>query len=268
MQCLLRAINCSFKIATSKKSLIGRKLAPIVYQATDCVNPLDSPEGLSVVDELFMELFVRGEQPILITAFESASELEMKNYLLKPDERWQIANERFWIILSIKELWTFFKEKQFICIHLFTSQTQMVRNPEFKEFTREEARRLIELSDIQLGILIKSSGRVSVKTLVNQYGEDYDAEFNKGKHCSSQFIDEIDETNPNSSQQISSLKVDCLSQSTESESVRSKSSQIERLETITGCTWDKTWSVKDAKGLLTRIELYFPERKWKELATQ
>lgn len=31
--------------------------------------------------------------------------------------------------------------------------------------------------------------------------------------------------------------------------------------------WDKTWSVKDAKGMLTRIELYFPERKWKELTT-
>ena len=173
-----------------------------MYQATDCINPLDSPEGLSVVDELFMELFVRGDQPILVTAFESVSELEMKNYLLKPDDRWQIANEKFWIMLSIKELWTFFKEKQFICIHLFTDKTQMIRNPEFKDFTQIEAKRLIEMSDIQLGILIKASGRVSVKTLVNQYGEDYDAEFEKGKAALSQHqeVDEIDETNPTMSQ--------------------------------------------------------------------
>lgn len=91
MSYLLRVTSCSFQIAMSKSRIKSSKLAPIVYQATDCVQPLDSAEGLSVVDELFMELFVRGDQPILITAFESVSELEMKNYLLKPEERWRIA---------------------------------------------------------------------------------------------------------------------------------------------------------------------------------
>lgn len=144
----------------------------------------------------------------------------------------------------------------------------MIRNPEFKEFTRNEARRLIEMSDIQLGILIKASGRVSVKTLVNQYGEDYDREFDKGKvHSSLNELEEIDETNPTLSQQASLSKYDGMSQISERESVKRKSSQFERLEAITGCVWDKTWSVKDAKGLLTRIELYFPEQKWKELTT-
>ncbi len=118
-----------FAIDMSKLRMKVRILAPVVYQGTDCVQALDTPEGKSVIDELFNELFVRGDHPILVTAFESGSELEMKNYLLKPEERWTIANKKCWLIFGIKDLWPFFKEKQFICIHLFQSKLQMIRHP-------------------------------------------------------------------------------------------------------------------------------------------
>jgi hypothetical protein len=58
----------------------------------------------------------------------------MKNYLLKPHKREQIAEGKFWLIQKSKDcksildsLWKFIKDKYFVCIHLIYDKDSFIK---------------------------------------------------------------------------------------------------------------------------------------------
>ena len=63
---------------------------------------------------------------LVVTAFESINEIQMKNYLLKSDQRLQISSGQYWLVRKaegssksvLDNLWKFIKDKYFLCIHL------------------------------------------------------------------------------------------------------------------------------------------------------
>lgn len=67
---------------------------------------------------------------LVCTAFESGNEIAMKNYLLKPHKRLEIAKGQFWVVKSggLKECWKFIKDKYFLAIHFIYDEHKLIRN--------------------------------------------------------------------------------------------------------------------------------------------
>jgi len=75
-----------------------------------------------LIDYLFYE---QDNQVLVVTAFETINEIQMKNYLLKQPERLNIAGGKYFLITKdsdqvtiLENLWKFIKDKHFLCIHL------------------------------------------------------------------------------------------------------------------------------------------------------
>jgi hypothetical protein len=131
----------------------------------------------NVLDALF---FNEGDDStmLLITTFESFNEVEMKNYLLKPNKRLQIANGKYWIIRKdgtsksiLDHLWRFVRDKWFLCIHLVYDKDQLVKSLEIpgdcKDLNGHVADFVVK-SDICIGLLPKR-GNASVKSMLKAY---------------------------------------------------------------------------------------------------
>ena len=115
---------------------------------------------------------------LLITTFESFNEVEMKNYLLKPHKRLQIANGKYWIIRKdrssksiLDHLWRFVRDKWFLCIHLVYDKDQLVKSLEIPEDCKDVNGLIADFvvkSDICIGLLPKR-GNASVKSMLKAY---------------------------------------------------------------------------------------------------
>jgi len=114
---------------------------------------------------------------LVITAFESFNEVEMKSYLLKPHKRASIAQGKFWIIRKNEEaesifdnLWMFVKDKFFLCIHLMYDVNTLVRGfePSSDDNMEEQINEFVQKSDICIGLLPKK-GNASVKSMLKAY---------------------------------------------------------------------------------------------------
>lgn len=101
-------------------------------QATYSFKRLEDPESVKFVEELFSSLFCNGQ--IVLTMFESISEIDMKQYLVKPMQRWSICKGKCWIIRNINDIWRFIKDKHFVCIHLNYSKEQLLEPSFNNEF--------------------------------------------------------------------------------------------------------------------------------------
>ena len=62
---------------------------------------------------------------LIVTAFESINEIDMKAYLLKPHKRPKISQGKYWLLNKadnaksvLDQLWMFIKDKFFVCIHM------------------------------------------------------------------------------------------------------------------------------------------------------
>mmetsp|Transcript_33206 Transcript_33206/g.50896 ORF Transcript_33206/g.50896 Transcript_33206/m.50896 type:complete len:232 (-) Transcript_33206:1720-2415(-) len=86
----------------------------------------------------------RAGKYLVVTAFESGNEIDMKNYLLKPHKRIGICKGNFWIVkcedtqgddmedeldrfcTSLDDLWMLISDKCFLCIHLMYDPDHLV----------------------------------------------------------------------------------------------------------------------------------------------
>jgi len=103
------------------------------------------------------------EGDLVCTAFETANEVAMKRYLLKPHRRREIARDRFFVVRGgIREIWPFVKDKYFIAIHFKYDPEGLLVNGE------EDLGSFVEQSDIVLGLLFKR-GNASIKSMLKFY---------------------------------------------------------------------------------------------------
>jgi|LauGreDrversion4_2_1035121.scaffolds.fasta_scaffold764634_2 hypothetical protein len=74
---------------TSKLIKLYSRLGHLVYQGTYSTQQINEPEILNLMDKLIDDLLYF--KPVVITYFESPDEDEMKEYLLFPNKRFEIA---------------------------------------------------------------------------------------------------------------------------------------------------------------------------------
>lgn len=107
----------------------------------------------------------------LCTSFESANEISMKNYLLKPHKRISIAKGIIYVVKQggFKECWKFIKDKHFFVIHLkYDSQHLATNIPNEDINDKEKIADFVKNSDLCLGILTKR-GNASIKSMIKVY---------------------------------------------------------------------------------------------------
>ena len=129
----------------------------------------------TLIDKL---LFQESNQVLVVTAFESANENTMKNYLLKPHKRLKLAEGKYWIVSRqegqkspLENLWRFVKDKYFLCIHFVYDQDCLLKSFEPSVGgldDKELLAKFILQSDICLGLLPKK-GNASVKSMLKVY---------------------------------------------------------------------------------------------------
>ena len=113
---------------------------------------------------------------LVVTAFESFNEVEMKSYLLKPHKRAKISQGKFWVVKKgqassvMDNLWMFVKDKYFVCIHLMYDEKRFVKGfePTSGEKIEEQINKFVLKSDICIGFLPKK-GNASVKSMLKAY---------------------------------------------------------------------------------------------------
>lgn len=116
------------------------KLPPIVIQGSYTLpknDGFDEDQLEEQVRSVIENLLLSGSEStmLVVTAFESFNEVEMKSYLLKPHKRSKIAQGNFWVIRKTSDtqsifdnLWMFVKDKYFLCIHLVYDPKSLVKS--------------------------------------------------------------------------------------------------------------------------------------------
>lgn len=74
------------------------KLAPIVIQGSYHLPPLQDEEKLAEIERTCHKLLFNEESVLIVTAFETANENTMKNYILKPHKRLELSKGKIWVI--------------------------------------------------------------------------------------------------------------------------------------------------------------------------
>ena len=116
---------------------IFEKLPPLVFQgSTECVK-LDDYQKLieQIVDNIFKE---QQGSSLIITTLDDDNENQIRDYLLHPEKRLRLAQGKIYLLRSINDLRQFFKEKQFVCIHLIYDEKQLVRPLKFEGLSQYE----------------------------------------------------------------------------------------------------------------------------------
>jgi hypothetical protein len=100
-----RSCGVSYVKKTESKQMHVRgrgyeKLPPIVIQGSYTLPKTEDEELEEQVKEVMRKLLLQGSEStmLVVTAFESFNEVEMKSYLLKPHKRASIAQGKYWII--------------------------------------------------------------------------------------------------------------------------------------------------------------------------
>ena len=127
-------------------------------------------KGESFLDDTFDRIFMRSDSWMVCTYIENENESKMREYLLYPERRWGLVGGQYFLVRNLESLWPFFIDRQFLCIHLFFDNQLMVRNPELRNFNKQEMQMIIERSNLQVGIGFKKSlsGR---KAFLRQLGD-------------------------------------------------------------------------------------------------
>jgi hypothetical protein len=167
------------------------KLGHLIYQGTHSVDQIQDEEIILCIDNLITTELINS--PVVAVAFESPDEVEMKNFLLFPSKRLEIAKEIF-ILETIDEIWKFSKDKFFFAINLLFDQNKGIRNFTIEELKRHSNKELLEMSDIHVGILFRkaTSGIKSVLKLYKSGGFDNILHSSLYKLCNMNEEDSID----------------------------------------------------------------------------
>lgn len=124
------------------------------------------------ISDLVTSTLYSQDSYLLLTAFESANEVNMKNYLLKPHKRLEMCKGEVWLVKAngLRDCWRFIKDKYFVCIHFIMDAEKVVRNINQEELRgKESIAKYIQEADVCLGILTKR-GNASIKSMVKVYG--------------------------------------------------------------------------------------------------
>jgi len=179
-QCNIRRVSGVTYIKKSESQQLNvrdryEKLAPIAIQGS--YHLAKATEALDSIDHICERIFFSPDSYLVCTAFDSANEAQMKNYILKPHKRREISRSHVWLVKAggLAECWRFIKDKYFLCIHLLYDPQTLVRNIDLEDL-KSESRILkyIEESDVCLGILTKR-GNASVKSMLRVYHQELDS---------------------------------------------------------------------------------------------
>jgi len=167
------------------------KLGHLIYQGTHSVDQIQDEQIIKYIDNLITTELTNS--PVIAVAFESPDEVEMKNFLLFPSKRLEIAKEIF-ILETIDEIWKFSKDKFFFAINLLFDQDKGIRNFTVEELKRYSNKELLEMSEIHVGILFRkaTSGIKSVLKLYKSGGFDKILHSSSYKLCNMNEEDSID----------------------------------------------------------------------------
>lgn len=164
-----RQCGVSYVVPTESKQLnVGdtyKPLGHLVYQGTYSINGVQEENILNYIENLITNELLN--RPVIATLFESLEEDEMKEYLLYPEKRKQIAKELF-VLNTLDEIWKYSKDKHFLCIHLKLDNTKGVRNYTNEEITIISKEDLMMSSDVQIGILFRKA-TCGIKSVLKLY---------------------------------------------------------------------------------------------------
>lgn len=201
------------------------KLAPIVIQGSYHLPKSEDPATDDLISQICCETLFSEGSYLLCSAFESANEVTMKKYLLKPHRRRELCKGNLWLVRAngLNECWRFIKDKYFLCVHLKYDEERLLRNISPEDLKSEEKiLDFIRESDVCLGLLTKR-GNASIKSMIKVYKLDSDI---LGKHSSE--LGEYD------------------------------------LGRMIGCDGAQIQGI-NTLGLMMRLELYVDEARWKSL---
>jgi hypothetical protein len=140
---LKRVCGVSY-VKTSESQQLGvddvfEKLPPLVFQGSTGFNILDSHEDF--IRESFLNIIHDCEEnPLLVTLLDVEDDMIMREYLNFPERRLNIAQGKVWIIKSFEDLWHFFTDRIFICIHLMYDDKHLVRKPNINKLAKNEVK--------------------------------------------------------------------------------------------------------------------------------
>lgn len=95
--------------------------------------------------------------PLLVTMMEADDENLMRNYLSSPKERFRLAEGKVWAVTSFEDIWHFFSDRIFICIHLKYDDKELITKPKLSKLGKTEVIKALYESNIQIGILCRKS---------------------------------------------------------------------------------------------------------------
>jgi hypothetical protein len=110
--------------------------------------------------------------PLLITMMEAEDENLMRNYLSSPRQRFNLAEGKVWALTRFEDIWHFFRDKIFICIHLKFDPKTLISKPSLKKFGKNDIVEALIESNIQIGILCRKSTS-GKKAFFSSFFEDF-----------------------------------------------------------------------------------------------
>jgi hypothetical protein len=116
---------------------IFEKLPPLVFQGSTGCNLLEDYEDM-LRDTFFSLIHDCEENPLLVTLLDVEDDILMREYLNFPERRFELAQGKFWIVKSFEDLWHFFTDRIFVCIHLLYDDKVFIKKPLIGKITKNE----------------------------------------------------------------------------------------------------------------------------------
>ena len=110
---------------------------------------------------------------------EAEDENLLREYLYYPERRLKLVKGDVYLAKSLDSIWGFFKDKQFVCIHLCYDEKEFIRPLELKGLSQDEVAIALAQSNIQLGIICKKSTS-GKKAFLKVFVEGTDIPWNEG----------------------------------------------------------------------------------------
>ena len=152
-------------------------MPPLIFQ---CSSECNDEELLEEENkQLFNQIFnpTQGFPWLLCTILETDDQI-IREYLLRPEKRFELANGNYFLAENILDIWPLFLDKYFLIIHFIFDSEKTIISPTLNEINFKSVDEAIRKSDLQLGFLFKKniSGK---KTFVKTLGTEFNDEINK-----------------------------------------------------------------------------------------
>ena len=110
-----------------------------MFQGSTGCNLLENYEDL--LRETFCSLIHDCEEnPLLVTLLDVEDDILMREYLNFPERRLELAQGKVWVVKSFEDLWHFFTDRIFVCIHLLYDDKAFIKKPLIGKLTKNEVK--------------------------------------------------------------------------------------------------------------------------------